>query len=124
VTVIDWRELPTHDGFSLRAEKIYDEDSRPSDYECYTPKQVAAWERDEWEFVGLVVTASVENVELGSSSLWSIESGRFVCTDDNDNVTEIRNCDPLYDGDYINEISAEAVAVARNNLARINEVIV
>ena len=98
---IDWRTLPARDGFTLTARKYYDTDSTPDDYDCYTAKQVTAWRADEWQFVGLRVTASVDGIELGSADLWSIEDGRYTCTTEDDVVTDVRDLDPLTDEDYL-----------------------
>ena len=32
-----------------------------------------AWCNDEWQYVGVAVTASIDGIELGSASLWGIE---------------------------------------------------
>lgn len=118
---IDWRDLDARDGFELSARLYYDSDSTPDDYDCFTPKQVQAWRNDEWQFVGLVITASIAGTELGRASCWSVESGLWTDTDENDNVTGTRVLDPLRDDDYLNDLIPEAIADARANLARINE---
>ena len=117
---IDYRKLEPQDGFELVAYKHYDEDSRPSHFDCYTPKQVQAWENDEWQFVGIVVTATAAGVPLGSASLWSIEDGQWTDTDEHDVVTGTRDVDPLRDDNYLNELIPEAIENARENLERIN----
>ncbi len=65
--------------------------------------RLRAWCRDDWQYVGLVVTIYAEDVELASASLWSIESDS--------------------DADYLNEtiaeLLAEAMAEARPQAARI-----
>jgi len=114
--VIDWRTLPDRDGFTLTARKYHDTDSTPDDYECYTPKQVTAWQQDQWQFVGLVVTASVDGIELGTADLWSIEDGLFTATDEHDNVTRVLDLDCLHDDDYLTDLVTEAITVARVNI--------
>lgn len=116
---IDWRTLPARDGFTLTARKYYDTDGTPDDYDCYTANQVTAWRADEWQFVGLRVTASVDGIELGSADLWSIEDGRYTCTTEDDVVTDVRDLDPLTDDDYLTDLTAEAIATARDNLAKL-----
>lgn len=61
-----------------------------------------AWCDDQWCYVGVVVTASREGVELGSASLWGIESNA---------------------GDYLldvaNELAPEALEEARSMIAKL-----
>ncbi len=65
--------------------------------------RLRAWCRDDWCYVGLVVTIYAEDVELATASLWGIESDA--------------------DADYFNEtvadLLAEALAEARPQAARI-----
>lgn len=60
------------------------------------------WCNDEWCYVGVVVTASREGLELGSASLWGIES------DAGDYLTEIAN-----------ELIDEAMEEAKATISRL-----
>ena len=89
--------------WTVAAEISPDYDTRPTDFDCYTPAQVAAWERDEWQFV--VVSVFVEDAdgrEWGRDVLGGVEYGSFVLTDEQDNVTGADDVDPLADkpGEY------------------------
>jgi len=65
----------TVDGTDYTATMHYDSSTIPEDFECYTPEEIKAWKRDEWCFVGIVVTAERGGVYLGTfASLWGIES--------------------------------------------------
>ena len=65
----------TVDGTDYTAAIRHDGDTTPDDYECYTPEQIRSWKDDDWCFVGVVITAERNGVDLGSfDSLWGIES--------------------------------------------------
>ena len=65
--------------------------------------RLRAWCRDDWCYVGLVVTIYAEDVELASASLWGIDS----------------DSDADYFNETIAELLAEAMAEARPQAARI-----
>lgn len=62
-------------------------------------ERLRGWCNDEWHYVGVVVTASRDGIDLGSASLWGIESDA---------------------GDYLDEVATElldeALADARTTL--------
>lgn len=84
----------------------------PYDVEGETPRQRAAkaaradyeflrgWCNNEWSYIGIIVTAFRNGIELGSASVWGIES----------NAGE-------YLRDTANELLEEAIGEARDNLA-------
>lgn len=72
---IETRSLGTVDGFDITARIVPDTDTSADDYDCYTEEQIAAWRRDEWSYVGTIVTASKAGLDLGESSLWASEYG-------------------------------------------------
>lgn len=45
------------DGINYTAYLVHDQDSRPADYECYSPDDVKLFYADEWHYVGLVIKA-------------------------------------------------------------------
>lgn len=71
----DWT-ICTVDGTDYWACIKYDPDASPYESECYTGKQVKAWERDNWYFVGVVIRAERGGMILSENltSLWGIES--------------------------------------------------
>ena len=105
--------------WTVRLDVRHDEDTTPADSDCYTPKQVAAWHRDEWEFVGIVAKAYLEGVELGSDSLWGIERGYLPVTDEDDNLTADVDYVDVYD-DAIEGVIAEAIHDAGKTLRRLS----
>lgn len=64
--------------------------------------RLKAWCEDDWYYVGVIVTASREGIELGSASLWGIES------DAEDYLVEVAN-----------ELAEQAVEEAQAKLARL-----
>lgn len=65
-----------------------------------------AWHRDEWWYVGVVVTASREGVELAHESLWGIDCN--YPGSDNSYLTEVAN-----------DLATEAVMAARAKIAKL-----
>lgn len=76
--VYDTRTLADVDGFTLTAYAVYDTDATPHGQDCYDAADVAAWHADEWYYAGVVVVvASREGIELGSASIWSLDTGDY-----------------------------------------------
>lgn len=63
------------DGFDLTATLKFDEDSHVNDSDCYSPIKIKQWKNDEWFFVGVVISASKNSVELldHAASIWGTE---------------------------------------------------
>lgn len=78
--VYDTRNLTENgpvDGFTLTAYAVYDTYATPYDADCYDAADVAAWRRDEWYYAGVVVVAAREGIELGSASIWGMDTGDY-----------------------------------------------
>ena len=60
---------------TIRATIVADTDTRPDDFDCYTPEAIAAWRRNEWQFVGVVLSIWVGDMCLDdyTASLWGID---------------------------------------------------
>jgi hypothetical protein len=124
--MIDSKHVGTIDGFDINAVLVPDTDTSTDNYDCYTPKQVAAFNRHEWSFVGTIVTASKAGI-LGCASLWGSEHGFYVVTDEDDNEIRTEWVSPL-DGDgddFINGYGPglidEAIAIAQAKLKELAE---
>lgn len=65
----------TRDGFDITATIHADQDTHPTDFDCYSDEDVRKWRDDEWFFVGVVISVSRNGVELDdhAASLWGIE---------------------------------------------------
>ena len=50
------------------------DDEMGDGFEEYARERKEAWERGEWSMVGIIVTAHAGDQEIGSASLWGIES--------------------------------------------------
>lgn len=98
------------EGFDITATLIADSDTRPSDSECYTKKQIAAWENDDWFYVGVVLGVTKNGVALDdhAASLWGVACN-FPSRRKNPN-TSLSEC--------AFEIQSEALQVARIALAK------
>ena len=121
--IIDSVELGNVDGFELRAEIIPDDDSTPDEYgETYSRLALAAYQRGDWNYVGIIVTASRAGIDLGSDSIWAVEYGLLPLGDGE--VSEI--IDPLRDENgslayYKADLIDNAVADARMQLAALTD---
>lgn len=95
----------TVDGTDYTARIELDTDSRPDDFECYSKKRVEAWRRDDWCFVGIVISAKRGGVELDeyAASLCGIESYRS----------------PRYFLEVANDLLREAIPLANEARKRI-----
>ena len=62
-------------GFDFTATLEADIDSSPLDYECYSPIKIKQWKNDGWFYVGVVISVSLNGIELldHAASLWSCE---------------------------------------------------
>lgn len=65
-----------------------------------------AWLADEWWYVGVVVTAHVDDIEIAHESLWGIECN-------------YPGSDNSYLTDVANDLATEAVMAARAKLAKL-----
>lgn len=62
------------DGFEITARIEHDAHSTPDDADCYSERVKAAHRRDEWQYIGVVLSVSLRGVVLhDSTSLWGIE---------------------------------------------------
>lgn len=60
------------DGMPFTVKLMKDDQSMPTDYDCYTEVNRRSFERDEWEFVGVIV---VNEVNGRDDSVWGVEFG-------------------------------------------------
>ena len=63
------------EGFDITARIEYDQDCKPSDFDCYSPIKIKQWKNDEWFFCGVVLSVSFNGVELSdhAASLWGVD---------------------------------------------------
>lgn len=99
------------DGFDFTARIAHDYDTKPTDFECYTPEDVQRWKNDEWFYCGVVLAVTLQGIDLDhhAASLWGIDCN---FGDDNAYLSEIAQ-----------ELEHEALETARAEVARIREVL-
>ncbi len=61
--------------YTISALIVPDNDTRATDFDCYTPKQLEAWKRGEWQLYGMILSVWVDDYRLDShaASLWGID---------------------------------------------------
>jgi hypothetical protein len=98
----------TTQGFDLTATLEQDTETKPTDYECYDEAEIRRWKNDEWFYVGVVVSVSLNGVELSehAASLWGVDC----------NFNDTSNA---YLSEVAQELEAEALDTARTEAARI-----
>ena len=97
------------DGFTVTARIVYDESTRPEDYECYDDATVRAWYDNDWYFCGVCVQVSRAGIDLTGpygAALWGVEAN--FPGSDNAYLTEIAT-----------DLIPEAIAEARAAMARL-----
>lgn len=102
-----------HEGFNITARVEYDQETRPEDSECYTPRQVAAWKNDEWFFCGVVLSVELNGVQLSdhAASLWGIDC----------NFPSRRKNPNTYLSEVCADLESEAIEHARAEVKRMLE---
>jgi hypothetical protein len=96
--------------FTLEARIEPDDDTKPTDYQCYSPEQIEAWRKGEWAFVGLVLDVYYRNIRLVdyAASLWAIA---YDLNDDNSYLDEV-----------VKDLEEEALKEGRQTLDEIRSV--
>jgi hypothetical protein len=53
-----------HDQFSFTATITHDPDTRPTDFDCYSPENIKSWKKEDWYFGVMGVSASYNDFLL------------------------------------------------------------
>lgn len=87
--------------FTIRAALVADSNTSPYDYDSYDAAGIAAWNNDEWQYVGVVLSVWVDDVCLDDNvaSLWGVDAN-------------YPGSDNAYLSECANEILPEAIAAA------------
>lgn len=94
------------DGFVLTATLEADDVGSPRDFDCYSPEDIERWDKGDWQFVGVAVSATFNGVELeGSTSLWCVDC----------NFSDTSNA---YLGEVCRELEDDAVRQGREDIER------
>jgi hypothetical protein len=70
--MIEERYVGGQDGKVTRIWIEPDHDTKPTDFDCYSAADIAAWRHDEWRYVGVLVS---DEDTGGRASLWGVEYG-------------------------------------------------
>lgn len=67
------------EGVVVTLQLVDDQDSHVDDDECYSAEDITAWRENQWRFVGVVVTATLEEgeEEVGEESVWRVDVGDY-----------------------------------------------
>lgn len=85
--------------------------------DCYTPKQIKAFQDRDWQYVILHGRVMVDDVKIAENYLGGVEAGWYVVTDEDDNVTGEELIDPLAKIDeWYADFVAELIESARQAL--------
>ena len=103
------------DGLRIVATIHPDCDSNPREFDCYTEDQIAAFERGDWCYVGVVLSVYVDDVLLldHAASLWGIDCN---LGDDSDYITQCAD-DLLGDAIAAAKAQASKLSAALANVA-------
>jgi len=115
---IDSRTIGTVDGFDIEAGLVYDPDNSVDDFDCYSDEDRGAYFRDDWHYVGMVVTASKAGVTLGYSSLWGSEYGILPGVEGW--VSPLNGESEHFVNGYGPQLIAEAIAEAQVKIAEVS----
>lgn len=98
--------------FTIQASIVPDNDTRATDFDCYTPKQLEAWKRGDWQLYGMILSVWVDDYRLDShaASLWGIDCN--FPGDTNWHLQEIAN-------DLLVEALARAETIRASLLAKL-----
>jgi hypothetical protein len=82
------------DGHEVTFTILQDHDAKPTDYDCYSAEDKAAWARDKWTFVVVVARipygeAAVSGVEYGAFPACLIDMDRIIADHGDDLLSEI-----------------------------------
>jgi hypothetical protein len=101
----------TAEGFDFVARVEHDDDTRPDEFECYSPHQIRAWENGEWFYCGVVLSVSFNGVKLSdhAASLWGIDC----------NFPSRRKNPNAYLSEVCEDLQSEGLDVARSVVTRI-----
>lgn len=122
---IETRKLESQNGFDIELAFYYDEHTTPHDFECYTQKQIEAYQNDAWHYCALKVTAKCAGVSLGDAWLGGIEIGGLPATTENDELVKTNWiwCDEIIEShsEYLQDLIGWATDEAQETLNKINE---
>jgi hypothetical protein len=118
--VINTIQRDERDGFDITVSIVADTDSSPRDFESYSEEDIQRWNEGDWQYVGVVVTASRNGHELGSASLWGVDYG-LSPSGERPGSEAAPDSYSYAEVDVAAELEPEAVANAWENIDRLIE---
>lgn len=111
--VLETRDLGKRDGFDLVAYKVVDDHTSTDDFDCYDKDDATERDAGHWSFVGVVVRAFREGIELGEDALWGVEDGYMSAAQRPDNPTGRVDAFDHTLGEDGYDLPAEAISQAK-----------
>ena len=113
----------TTPGLSWLVTVDYDQELTEPEGDGYTPKQVEAFRRGDWNYVVVGVTPVIDGIELDSMAdyLGAVEYGYYVLTDEDDNQTGTASLfmDELISVHPVPDMISEAKSTLKARLAEL-----
>lgn len=75
MSILDTRELFRHGQLTVTVRMVADGDATAEEFECYDAADIAARFFGRWQFVGLSVTVTWDEVQIAEDSIWGVEHG-------------------------------------------------
>lgn len=72
---LETRDFFKHGLLTVAVRMVADEDATPEEFECYSTDDIAARFFGRWQFVGLSVTVTWDEVQIAEDSIWGVEHG-------------------------------------------------
>lgn len=89
--VFDSIRMPVAHGVSLIAEIHHDDDTTPEEFDCYSDDQIAAWNKDEWQYCGVELVLDMAGSRRTLGSLWGIDLHLMDGKTDSEYLTSVAN---------------------------------
>lgn len=114
--------LPSYKGWemTLSISPFY---AKPRDYDCYDETQLAAWERDEWYFAELAVTASANGVDLGTASCVTLEYGDFPVLQEDGTYKVVTADVEYYKREYVDDVERLMIEAYDDAMERVRKIL-
>jgi hypothetical protein len=118
--VLESRHLGERDGFNLIAYKVVDIDGSTDDADCYDETDIEAYTARQWSYVGIVVKAFRDGIELGEDAIWGVEDGYLPGAKSEDNPSGwVDGFAHTLGGEDCYDVPGEAIEEAKAALAKL-----
>lgn len=75
--------------YTLVAEILDDDVTKVDHFDCYDEEEVSRWKRDDWKYVGIVISVFAEDIKIlsNAAALWGVECN--LSESGNESITEL-----------------------------------